>query len=224
MKLLIVEDNQNLVANLFDYFEGKGHILDAAPDGLVGKWLATTQHYDGIILDWNLPKLDGFQLLKELREEYHCDTPIIMLTARDELPDKICGFKAGADDYLTKPFELQELEVRLEALMARSKRTTTTKVLEIADLSFDLSTMEVTRAGQTINLYPIYKKLLRTLMEASPSIVSHSQLGECIWGDSPPESDRLRAYIHDLRRKIDAPFSNKLIHTLPRVGYRLAEL
>jgi len=224
MKLLIVEDNQNLVSNLFDYFESKGHILDAAPDGLVGRWLATTQHYDGIVLDWNLPKLDGFALLKILREEHQCDIPIIMLTARDELPDKVSGFKAGADDYLTKPFELLELEVRLEALIARSKRSITTKVLEIADLRFDLSTMEVTRGGQSIQLYPIYKKLLRTLMEASPSIVSHAQLGECIWGDDPPESDRLRAYIHDLRRKVDASFNKKLIHTLPRVGYRLAEL
>lgn len=224
MKLLIIEDNQNLVANLFDYFERKGHVLDAAPDGLVGRWLATTQQYDGIILDWNLPRLDGFQLLKELREEYHCDIPIIMLTARDELPDKVCGFKAGADDYLTKPFELLELEVRLEALISRNKRAVTTKVLEVADLRFDLATMEVTRADQSIPLYPIYKKLLRTLMEASPAIVNHAQLGECIWGDDPPESDRLRAYIHDLRRKIDAPFPDKLIHTLPRVGYRLAQL
>lgn len=224
MKLLIIEDNQHLVANLFDYFERKGHILDAAPDGVVGRWLATTQDYDGIILDWNLPKLDGFQLLKELREEHGSTIPIIMLTARDELPDKICSFKAGADDYLTKPFELPELEVRLEALITRNKRSMKARVIEIADLRFDLATMDVSRAGQPIQLIPIYKKLLRTLMEASPSIVSHNQLGECIWGDSPPESDRLRAYIHDLRRKIDAPFTSKLIHTLPRIGYRLAEL
>lgn len=224
MKLLIVEDNQNLVANLFDYFEAKGHILDAAPDGLVGRWLATTQHYDGIILDWNLPKLDGFQLLKELREEHHSTVPIIMLTARAELPDKVSGFHAGADDYLTKPFEFLELEVRLEALIARTARSAKSRILEIADLRFDLSTMEVSRSGQSIQLYPMYKKLLRLLMEASPSIVTHTQLEECIWGDSPPGSDKLRAYIHDLRRKIDAPFPNKLIHTLPRIGYRLASL
>ncbi len=224
MKLLIIEDNQNLVANMFDYFEGRGHILDAAPDGIVGRWLATTQHYDGIVLDWNIPKLDGLQLLKELREQYASNIPIIMLTARDELPDKVNGFQAGADDYLTKPFELLELEVRLEALIARSSRFAKSRVLEIADLRFDLSTMEVTRAGQVIQLYPVYKKLLRTLMEASPSIVSHHQLEECVWGDSPPGSDRLRAYVYDLRRKIDAPFTNKLIHTLPRIGYRLASL
>lgn len=224
MKLLIIEDNPALVANLFDYFESKGHVLDAAPDGVVGRWLATTHEYDGIVLDWNLPKLDGFQLLKELREDYGCAVPIIMLTARDELPDKVSGFKAGADDYLTKPFEMLELEVRLEALIERGKRTGRVKILEVADLQFDLATMDVTRAGELISLFPIYKKLLRLLMEASPSVVSHSQLGECIWGDSPPESDRLRAYIHELRRKIDGPFANKLIHTLPRIGYRLAEL
>ena len=96
MKLLIIEDNQNLVANMFDYFEGRGHILDAAPDGIVGRWLATTQHYDGIVLDWNIPKLDGLQLLKELREQYASNIPIIMLTARDELPDKVNAAGTGS--------------------------------------------------------------------------------------------------------------------------------
>ena len=112
MRLLVVEDNRNLVANLFDYFEARGHTLDAAPDGVTGLHLATTQQYDAVVLDWMLPRMDGPEVLRKLREEHPADVPVIMLTARDELPDKIAGFRAGADDYLTKPFALPELEVR----------------------------------------------------------------------------------------------------------------
>ena len=118
MRLLVVEDNQSLVANLFDYFEARGHVLDAAPDGPTGYHLASTQAYDALVLDWMLPRLDGREVLRRLREAGH-DMPVLMLTARDELPDKIAGFRAGADDYLTKPFQLPELEVRIEALVAR---------------------------------------------------------------------------------------------------------
>ncbi len=222
MRLLIVEDNRQLVSHLFAYFEERGYVLDAAPDGVVGKWLATTQTYDAIIVDWNLPRLNGRDLISSLRKESASTVPIIMLTARDDLSDKVTGFKSGADDYLTKPFEFLELEVRLEALMARRHRQTYQPVLEIADLRFDLNTMVVSRAGQEITLYPSHKTLLRTLMEASPAVVSHRQLEETMWGEAPPESDRLRAYLHELRRKVDAPFTEKLIHTLPRIGYRLA--
>ena len=223
MRLLIVEDNRRLVANLFEYFESRGHVLDAAPDGVMGKWLAKTQDYDAIVLDRMLPRLDGCEMLKQLREESQIDTPVIMLTARAELADKVAGFKAGADDYLTKPFELQELELRLEALLARGKRSRNKKrYLQVADLQFDLQTMEITRAGQKLHLYPACRVLLRVLMEASPAVVTRSQLEEALWGDAPPESDRLRSYIHELRRQIDAPFETKLVQTVPRAGYRIA--
>ena len=121
MRLLVIEDNRNLVANLFDYFEARGHVLDAAPDGVTGLHLATTQAYDAIILDWMMPRMDGPEVLRRLREEHQREVPVIMLTARDELPDKIAGFRAGADDYLTKPFALPELEVRLDALRMRAQ-------------------------------------------------------------------------------------------------------
>src|SRR3546814_17557023 len=122
MRLLVIEDNRNLVANLFDYFEARGHVLDAAPDGVTGLHLASTQAHDVIVLDWMLPGLDGPGVLRRLREEHGRDTPVIMLTARDELPDKIAGFRAGADDYLPQPFALPELEVRLEALLRSEER------------------------------------------------------------------------------------------------------
>jgi DNA-binding response OmpR family regulator len=222
MRLLVIEDNRNLVANLFDYFEARGHTLDAAPDGVTGLHLANTQVYDAIVLDWMLPRLEGPEVLRRLREEHDSSVPVIMLTARDELPDKIAGFRAGADDYLTKPFDLPELEVRLEALMARMHGRQRRKVLEVHDLKLDLATLEATRAGQVLHLYPACRKLLETLMQASPAAVTRQQLEHALWGDHPPDGDMLRSHIYELRRSVDGPFPVKLIQTLPRTGYRLA--
>ena len=221
MRLLVVEDNRNLVANLFDYFEARGYTLDAAPDGITGLHLATTQQYDAVVLDWMLPRMDGREVLRKLREE-HADVPVIMLTARDELPDKIAGFRAGADDYLTKPFALPELEVRLEALLARASGRGRARVLEVQDLRLDLATLEASRAGKPLHLYPACRKLLEVLMQASPGAVTRERLEYALWGDSPPDGDMLRSHIYELRRSVDGPFPVKLIQTLPRVGYRLA--
>jgi DNA-binding response OmpR family regulator len=151
-------------------------------------------------------------------------TPVIMLTARDELPDKIAGFRAGADDYLTKPFALPELEVRIEALIARVAGRGRSRTLEVEDLRLDMATLEVTRAGQPLHLYPACRKLLETLMQASPAAVSRERLEHALWGDDPPDGDMLRSHIYELRRSVDGPFPVKLIHTLPRVGYRLAAI
>ncbi|WP_226469834.1 response regulator transcription factor [Luteimonas panaciterrae] len=222
MRLLVVEDNQNLVANLFDYFESRGHTLDAAPDGVTGLHLAVTQAYDAAILDWMLPRIDGQEVLRRLRDEYGSGLPVLMLTARDELPDKIAGFRAGADDYLTKPFALPELEVRLEALVARAAGRGRSRTLEVRDLKLDLATLEATRAGKPLHLYPACRKLLETLMKASPAVVTREQLEYALWGDDPPDRDMLRSHIYELRRSVDGPFDVKLIQTVPRVGYRLA--
>ncbi|MCY7313289.1 MAG: response regulator transcription factor [Pseudoxanthomonas sp.] len=222
MRLLLIEDNQSLVANLFDYFEARGHTVDAAPDGITGLHLATTQAYDVLLLDWMLPRMDGREVLRRLREEHGSSLPVIMLTARDELPDKIAGFRAGADDYLTKPFALPELEVRLEALLARASGRNRERVLQVEDLRLDLATLEASRAGQALHLYPACRKLLETLMQASPAAVTRERLEHALWGDDPPQGDMLRSHIYELRRSVDGPFPLKLIHTLPRVGYRLA--
>ena len=162
-----------------------------------------------------LPRLDGCALLRTLRE-HGIGTPVIMLTARDELPDKIAGFRAGADDYLTKPFALPELEVRLEALVVRARGRGRSK-----DLRLDLETLEASRAGVELHLYPACRKLLVLLMRASPAAVTRRQLEEALWDDDPPEHDMLRSHVYELRRSVDGPFAEKLIHTLPRVGYRL---
>lgn len=222
MRLLVIEDNRSLVANLFDYFEARGHTLDAAPDGVTGLHLASSQTYDAVILDWMLPRMDGREVLQRLRQTHQREVPVIMLTARDELPDKIAGFRAGADDYLTKPFELPELEVRLEAVLARTSGRGRSRVLAVDDLRLDLNTLEVSRAGEPLHLYPACRKLLEVLMQASPAAVTRDRLEYALWGDTPPDGDMLRSHIYELRRSVDGPYPVKLIQTLPRVGYRLA--
>lgn len=222
MRVLVVDDNRDLVAMLFEYMEAKGHTLDAAPDGYTGKHLAMSQSYDAIVLDWMLPRLEGPEVLRQLRTE-GCDTPILMLTAKDDLPDKITGFRSGADDYLTKPFDLPELEVRLDALVIRARGRWQRKTLQVADLKYDLTTYEATRGERALHLYPAGRKLLEVLMLASPAVVTRARLEQALWGDEPPDGDMLRSHIYELRRSVDGGHAQKLIHTLPRVGYRLAD-
>jgi DNA-binding response OmpR family regulator len=220
MKLLIVEDNLSLVTNLFEYFEARGHVLDAAPDGVTGLHLAINNSHDAIMLDWTLPRLQGPDLVRRMRNEPSQNTPVLMLTARDALSDKLTGFHAGADDYLTKPFALPELEVRLHALIARGGARAR-PVLEVGDLRLDTGTLLASRGGETLKLYPACRKLLEALMRASPAVVSRESLEHTLWGDSPPDADLLRSHIYELRRAVDDEHAVKLIHTVPRVGYRL---
>jgi len=130
---------------------------------------------------------------------------------------------AGADDYLTKPFALPELEVRLEALVSRANGRKRNRVLQVGDLSYDPLTLEATRAGRSLHLYPACRRLLEVLMQASPAAVTRERLEHALWGDNPPDGDMLRSHIYELRQSVDAAYPAKLIHTLPRVGYRLAE-
>ena len=222
MRVLVVEDNRNLMAYLFEYFEARGHVLDAAPDGPTGLHLAITQAYDVVVLDWMLPRMDGREVLSRLRETGR-DVPVLMLTARDELPDKIAGFRPGADHYLTKPFHLPELEVRLEALVSRASGRGRSRVLQVADLRLDMTTLEASRGGKAVHLYPACRKLLEVLIQASPAAVTRERLEHALWGDDPPDGDMLRSHIYELRRSVDGPFPVKLIQTLPRVGYRIAD-
>ncbi len=221
VRVLIIDDHQPLVASLFAYFESRGMQLDAAPDGVVGLHLAGTHAYDAIVLDWMMPRMDGPSVLHALRER-GIDVPVLMLTARDQLPDKLAGFRAGADDYLTKPFDLPELDVRLQALVARAKGRIAVREWVVGDLHFDLATLEVRRGGRLLHLYPASRKLLQVLMLASPAAVSRQQLEYALWGEDVPEGDMLRSHMYELRRSVDAGQAIRLIHTLPRVGYRLA--
>lgn len=223
MRILVIEDNRDILANILDYLELKGFTLDCAQDGLSGMHLALTQPYDLIVLDIMLPGMDGYQLCQKLRQEADNNTPIIMLTARDALDDRLKGLHAGADDYLVKPFALSELVARIEAVLRRSSGANK-RVLEVADLRYNLETLEVSRAGQPLKLNPIGLKLLATLMQRSPAVVRREALEEALWGDDIPDSDSLRSHIHQLRQSIDKPFAITLLHTVHGVGFRLADL
>lgn len=223
MRILVIEDNRDILANILDYLELKGFTVDCAQDGLSGMHLALTQPYDLIVLDIMLPGMDGYQLCQKLRQEANNNTPIIMLTARDALDDRLKGLHAGADDYLVKPFALSELVARIEAVLRRSSGANK-RVLEVADLRYNLETLEVSRAGQPLKLNPIGLKLLATLMQRSPAVVRREALEEALWGDDIPDSDSLRSHIHQLRQSIDKPFATTLLHTVHGVGFRLADL
>lgn len=218
-RVLVIEDNAGLVANLFSYLEVRGYSLDAARDGQAGLRLASQSDYHALIVDWMLPRLEGAEVVRRLRDNGSA-VPILMLTARDELADKLAGFKAGADDYLTKPFAIAELEARLEALILRSQGRQ--RILQVGDLRFDLASQTVTRSGTPVALHAGSRKLLQALMRAAPAVVPRHQLEALLWGDNPPDGDMLRSHIYELRKAVDGMSPVKLIHTLPRVGYRIA--
>ncbi|WP_428636344.1 response regulator transcription factor [Shewanella sp.] len=222
IRALIVEDNRDICANISAYLEKHNYILDFAYDGISAMHLALANPYDVIVLDLMLPGMNGLCFCQKLREEAAVETPVLMLTARDTLNDKLKGFEAGADDYLVKPFALQELHVRLQALHKRSLGKKD-KLLTVGDLTLNRSTLIVQRAGQSIDLSPVSMKLLQRLMEESPYVVARDTLETLLWADDLPEGDALRSHMYKLRKLIDKPFNKPLIHTIHRVGYRLAE-
>ena len=222
MRILVIEDNSDIAANIGDFLEDKGHVVDFAGDGVTGLHLAVVNDFDVIVLDLMLPGMDGLDVCRKLREEARKDTPVLMLTARDTLDQKLTGFERGADDYMVKPFALQELEARLQVLHRRG-RAKRDRVLKIADLEFNLDTLTVVRAGQQVNLNPTGLKLLQRLMEASPWVVSREELELRVWGEELPDSDSLRVHIHSLRSAIDKPFDTPLIQTRHGIGYRLVD-
>lgn len=222
MYILVIEDNPDLVANLYDYLEARGHVPDVSYDGRSGIEFANRNSYDVIVLDLMLPDMDGMEVCTRLRESGH-DLPILILTARDTLQDKLDGFECGADDYLVKPFALQELEVRLLSLIRRGSSTSTRKLLRIGDLEFNPVTLDLKRAGNSIELPPTPLKILEFLMRLSPRVVSREKIERHVWGDNPPRSDALRAHLHMLRISIDKPYEHKLLHTIRGQGYQLTE-
>lgn len=221
MYALIIEDNPDIVANLYGFLEPLGYTLDVALSGPAGVTRATSAHYDVIVLDLELPGLDGVEVCRQLRKEQRLATPILMLTARDTVKDKLVGFEVGADDYLVKPFSLVELEARLKALVRRARNETVEHILEFGELRLDLSRNEATRAGHKLVLTPTGFKLLEALMRKAPALITREAILREIWGDDPPDSDALRTHIHALRQAMDRPFAQPMLRTLPGSGYRL---
>ena len=222
-KILVIEDNPDIVANIYAFFEPKGFELDNAHNGISGLTLASNNRYDVILLDVMLPGMDGTKLCKKLREELHDKTPVLMLTARDTISDKVAGFDSGADDYLVKPFSLVELESRIKALIRRHQDSHFEHSITVGKLSLNTEVHTIVREGKPIKLTPTGFKILQILMSAAPRVVSKNELEEKVWGEDIPSSDALRTHMHSVRVQVDKPFARPMIMTMPGVGYQIVD-
>lgn len=223
-RILLVEDNHHISEMVGEFLDRRGFDVEYATDGLEGLRLASENAYDAVVLDLMLPHIDGLEVCRRLRQEARKSTPVLLLTARDSVDDKVRGLEAGGDDYLVKPFAIQELEARVRALIRRERRQLAPAVLQVSDLRLDTDTLQVTREGRDLQLSPIGLRLLTILLRESPRVVSRREIEREIWGESLPDSDTLRSHLYNLRRVIDKPFQRPLLHTIHSAGYRLAEL
>lgn len=220
--ILMVEDHFELAATVCEFLEAHGYVIDHARNLDAAKTLLKSQHYNLLLLDINLPDGSGYDLCEWIRNQQNLDIPVLMLTARDTLDDKLKGFAAGTDDYLVKPFDYNELVMRIRALIKRALGEVANHKLQIHDLVLDSATQTVSRAGQSIELPPIQFKLLKILMRNSPKVITKQEIMIELWGDEEPESDALRSHIYNLRKMIDKPFSQKLLHTVSGVGVKIS--
>jgi DNA-binding response OmpR family regulator len=217
LRILIIEDELDFAESLWDFLEGRGHRVDHAADGVQGLRMASENVFDVVVLDLGLPRMDGLDVCAELRAQGR-SAPILMLTARDAIADRLVGFAQGADDYLVKPCSMLELEVRLRNLVRRSRGH---GLLRLADLEFDQETRVATRAGRAVKLTSRQCLLLEALMLASPAVVESTRLEEAVWGDESPGADALHSLVRALRQSIDRPFDQALIQTVHGIGYRM---
>ncbi len=222
--ILIVEDNKDIAEMMYAFFESRDYVMDYALDGRTAINLVEQNNYDVIVLDLMLPDIDGVNICKRFRDEMNVSTPILMLTARDTLQDKVTGLDAGADDYLVKPFELLEVEARINALMRRKTIIAQDEILEVEDLKVNLGTLQVIRGGKELLLSPIGYKILVLLMRSAPKVVSRREIESEVWGDILPDSDTLRSHLYNLRKVLDKPFDRKILHTIQSRGYRIGDL
>jgi DNA-binding response OmpR family regulator len=220
LRLLIVEDSLPLRSQLGPLLEAQGHSVDFAVDGRTGLALALSQPPDVLVLDLGLPGLDGLRVCERLRREADRHIPVLMLTARDAVEDKVRGFEAGADDYLVKPFAIAELVARCLAL-ARRHRVGEPLKLVLGSLVIDRRSKEVRRAGQRLELHNIPFQLLLALAEAWPRTLTRSELVQRVWGDEAPPSDPLRSHLYFLRQALDRPFATPMLRTVHGVGFKL---
>ena len=220
LRVLLIEDQSDLAANVLDYFESFGHAIDYASDGASGLALALSEPFDVVVLDVMLPELDGWEVCRRLRAENSRRLPVLMLTARDSLPDKLRGFESGADDYLTKPFALDELHARCQAL-ARRRELHRSSVIAIGSLTIDVQKREAFRGGVALALTRKGFEILKVLAEVYPAVMTRSELVARIWGDDWPDSDALRSHIYALRQELDKPFQRPILKTIHGVGFQL---
>ena len=220
MRVLIVEDEPRMAALLKRGLEEEGYVTDVAPDGEEGLWLGTENLYDAVVLDAMLPKLDGFEVCRRLRAERRW-APVLLLTARDGVADRIRGLDAGADDYLTKPFAFGELAARLRALVRRG-RSERPAVLTVGDLTLDPATRLVTRAGDRVDLTAKEFALLELFLRRPGDVLSRTRILEQVWDFAyDPASNVVDQYVGYLRRKLDRPYGRGDFETVRGAGYRL---
>ncbi|OTG87140.1 DNA-binding response regulator [Acinetobacter sp. ANC 4558] len=220
MHILMVEDDLDILENISEYLEEKKYILDFATNAIQALNLLQKNNYSLILLDINLPRMNGFQLCQRIKEQLP-NIPIIMISARDQLQDRLDGFSYGAEDYLVKPFALSELHARIVALLKRCNQLNYPQVLQVADLRLDLGTRKLTRDQQILHLPPIALAVLEKLMKESPNVVSRQELERNLWKDEVPNSDSLRTHIHLIRQVIDKPFNGTLLQTVHGVGFKI---
>ena len=218
--LLLVEDDSSLAGSLADYLTERGYDVDFAFNGASGIELARRNDYAVIVMDVSMPMLDGLSACHQLRDDHGIDTPIIFLTARDTLDDKIAGYKSGGDDYLVKPFAPEELVCRVDALRKRPPLANAMD-LTLGDFTIHPSRLEVTYAGQALELHDTHIRLLMILANAAPNLVSKPALEAEIWPDETPSSRPLRNHVYRLRRLLGDKFGHHFIKTVHGKGYRI---
>lgn len=219
-RILVIEDNALLRVQLQHLFADAGLAVEFAADGLSGLQMALHAPPDVLVLDVGLPGLDGLRLCERLRAQADRHVPVLMLTARDALEDKLQGFRAGADDYLVKPFAGAELVARCQALTLRH-RGGAAHLVRIGTLSIDRRIGQATRGDQPLDLHHTPYQILLALAEAWPRTLTRSELIQRLWGDAPPESDPLRTHLYLLRQVLDKPFATPMLKTVHGVGFRL---
>lgn len=221
-RVLLVEDDIDIAAGLGDYLERSGLRVDFAYNSAQAK--ARLQHntFDVMVLDINLPDKNGLALCQEMHRTADTTTPVIFLTARGSVADKLAGFAAGAVDYMVKPFAPEELLARIRVIVNQNKSTEVFS-LTVGEYQLDPISGLLQRAGDAVQLHSTALTIVRELMQSSPRCVSKTQLSEALWGDDIPESDPLRAHIYELRKQLKATFDAEPIHTIKGVGYRFGE-
>ncbi len=222
-KILLIEDSREVAGILFEYYESKGVELDYADNGELGFELAKAESFDLILLDLMLPRMDGLTLCNKLRDE-GITTPILMLTAFDNREDMLNGFKHGADDYLTKPFDFDLLDARANALIKRYKGQVATSILQFGTLKIIQKSRKAYRDDKLLVLNPTTYTILELLCQKAPEIVSRQEIAEKLWQEHEPQNDVLRSHIYQLRNQLDKPFHSPMLITVPKIGFRLEEV
>lgn len=219
-KILIVEDDVDLTVMIVEWLSFEHHSVEVVHNGREGRERLQLCQYDAIILDWSLPEVTGIEICRQYRQE-HGKTPIIMLTGKNSISDKENGLDSGADDYLTKPFNMKELSARLRAVLRRASGSST-NILQVGELSIDPTKYKLTKSGKEIQLLPREFALLEFLMRHPDEVFSGDSLLQRVWhSESDATSEALRTCIKRLRQKIDSDTDESIIQTIPRVGYKL---